>query len=120
MSSNESSLRVSCLTLFLKTLSMIKLSLSNSVLLKDNNYILILHLSDFLRCFFLTTENSNLSESSELLTEFLLLFSAFFIFSVTYLLVFLLFSSSASILFSVFLISLFLKFNFTSIYSLLY
>ena len=117
MSSDKSSLSTGCLTLFFKTLSTVKLSPSNSVLLKDDYYMLILHLSDFLRHFFLTIKNDNLSESSELLTEFSLLFSAFFILLTACLLTFSLFSSLALILSSVFLISLFLKFESASIFS---
>ena len=120
ISSNKLLLRVSYLTIFFRTLSMIKLLLSNSVLLKDNYYMLILCLSDFLTCFFLTTENDNLSEPSELLVKFLLLFLTFFILLTACSSVFSLFSSLVSTLFSVFLISLFLKFNFTSIFSLFF
>ena len=117
MSSDESSLSAGCLTLFFRTLSMIKSSLSNSVLLKDNCHMLILCLSDFLRHFFLTIRDDNLSESSELLTEFSSLFSAFFVLLIMCSLTFSLFSSLALILFSVSLISSFLKFKFTSIFS---
>ena len=118
ISSNKLSLRGNCLTLIFKTLSIVKLLLLNSVLLKDNYYILILCLSNFLRCFFLIIKNNNLSESLELLTKFLSLFSAFFILLMLCLLMFSLFSSLVSITFLIFLISLFL--NLILLVSLLY